>query len=783
MCKRSIALLAALCLLLCLLPQPVYAAASEALTAVYIPLDDRPFNDSQVLTLAESLDMTLIMPDENLYATKLDGETNSNGTQSGDRAALIEWLQLHAEDSPNLILSLDQLLSGGLMNSRTMEQLSPVTLSDGTIMTEYDIIDYIAELAETHTVYIIDSQLRLASSNGYLGYTLEDYNVTYLYGSVPRSVPAELTLEHVLAGYRSSADGGDALAAASMSESRRSWFSEACTVSGGTSSRLERYLSIRARKLRLGAYAVSTLTRLPNVHYLLGMDDSHAGSSIQTAELALLQSLSACPLENLTALDGLGQLAVASLYTDRFQSNTCYVSATYFGSTADQPFSYSVRTVREAVTQALSCFNTVLTEENPEISVLVLSDSAAEEARNAALYQLISQINENEAAQLPTIVILYPTLSDAQWQLLAQSTRPSMLLSLSADRDDVSRAVVGISEGLARYAALSRSDPLSDTAQNAFLSGLLNSWSISSYRHSSNASAMTGYLTDCGLSTGNFTSADSSLRCSISSELTTQVRAASSAVLQSFSGGSFLCALSPWSVGSCVSAEITGCRYPWQRTFEIECTASAHTGTDSSSLSVLQKGFVSGTSDTAFSPESNLTRDQAAALLVRAAAVARSACTDYAFADVEPYARVYVQTAWENGYISGYPDGTFHGTANITRAEFATMLVRYMAASGQTRESVGNLQFTDVPASGAWYSHNVYTLAEYGLVSGYPDGTFRPNGNITRAEAVAMLCRLFGYTGALPDSILAVPRFGDVTQQFWAYRYVQHASVSLFMQD
>ena len=75
---------------------------------VYIPLDDRPLNLRRVQQLADSLDLQLILPDTDLYATKLDGQPkNANGTQFGDRGALMAWLMEQAEQYDTFIISLD----------------------------------------------------------------------------------------------------------------------------------------------------------------------------------------------------------------------------------------------------------------------------------------------------------------------------------------------------------------------------------------------------------------------------------------------------------------------------------------------------------------------------------------------------------------------------------------------------------------------------------------------------------------------------------------------------
>ena len=104
----------------------------------YVPLDDRPDNAERVVYLAESLGYELAMPERDLYRTRLDGQPpNENGTQYGDRGALYEWVaKQEAAGCDRYILSLDQLLSGGLVSSRAMTGENPVTLSSGETLVE-----------------------------------------------------------------------------------------------------------------------------------------------------------------------------------------------------------------------------------------------------------------------------------------------------------------------------------------------------------------------------------------------------------------------------------------------------------------------------------------------------------------------------------------------------------------------------------------------------------------------------------------------------------------------
>jgi D-alanyl-D-alanine carboxypeptidase len=97
------------------------------------------------------------------------------------------------------------------------------------------------------------------------------------------------------------------------------------------------------------------------------------------------------------------------------------------------------------------------------------------------------------------------------------------------------------------------------------------------------------------------------------------------------------------------------------------------------------------------------------------------------------------------GSLNGYIDGTFRPGNSITRAEFVTALVRMMVAKNMLTIAEGTSSFTDVP--GAWSEAYVVTAVENGMVKGYQDNTFRPNQNITRQEITVILGRAFQLDG------------------------------------
>ncbi|PYI52153.1 S-layer homology domain-containing protein [Paenibacillus flagellatus] len=111
------------------------------------------------------------------------------------------------------------------------------------------------------------------------------------------------------------------------------------------------------------------------------------------------------------------------------------------------------------------------------------------------------------------------------------------------------------------------------------------------------------------------------------------------------------------------------------------------------------------------------------------------------FPDTEDHwGRAEIASAVQDGIVDGYPDGTFRPNANVTRAEFATMLMKGLKPSAEGMP----LAFADKDAIGDWAVRPVAQAVRLGIVSGYEDGTVRPNANITRAEMITMVMRASG---------------------------------------
>ena len=147
--------------------------------------------------------------------------------------------------------------------------------------------------------------------------------------------------------------------------------------------------------------------------------------------------------------------------------------------------------------------------------------------------------------------------------------------------------------------------------------------------------------------------------------------------------------------------------------------------------------YVKGYPDQTVRPEGNITRAETATMIYR---LLKPVWRDIVFTDENSFSDV-AQMDWFNKavssmangeYITGYPDGTFQGNKSITRAEFVTIMIRFLG-----EDPIEENPFTDI--GNHWAKDYILTAVGAGWIDGYPDGTFQPNALITRAEAMKII--------------------------------------------
>lgn len=198
-------------------------------------------------------------------------------------------------------------------------------------------------------------------------------------------------------------------------------------------------------------------------------------------------------------------------------------------------------------------------------------------------------------------------------------------------------------------------------------------------------------------------------------------------------------------------------------------------------LEVLNKedhfNYIIGTPEGLSLPTANVTRAEVATIFFRLMtddARAKFDSLDNSFSDVAKgkwYNRA-ISTLANAGIIKGDPAGTYRPGDPITRAEMAAIIARF----GDFKE--GGKTFSDI--SGHWAQKYIELAASNGWINGNPDGTFKPNNNITRAETVAMINRVLNRQTESNDDLLPVSQMTNWSDNMdtakWYYRDMQEAT-------
>lgn len=181
--------------------------------------------------------------------------------------------------------------------------------------------------------------------------------------------------------------------------------------------------------------------------------------------------------------------------------------------------------------------------------------------------------------------------------------------------------------------------------------------------------------------------------------------------------------------------------------------------------------YINGYPDGTVKPNAPITREEVAAIFYRL-------LKDNSYSNVCTLADVSAD-AWsidaisalaEKGYINGYPDGTFRPTAYISRAEFVTIASKFSTIGSGT-----SAYYADI--KGHWAEANIAKVADTAWVSGYEDGTFKPDATISRAEVIKIVNNiLVRYADADTVNVDGVVMYSDNYPSEWYYYDVLEAT-------
>ena len=189
--------------------------------------------------------------------------------------------------------------------------------------------------------------------------------------------------------------------------------------------------------------------------------------------------------------------------------------------------------------------------------------------------------------------------------------------------------------------------------------------------------------------------------------------------------------------------------------------------------------YMVGYPDGMVHPEKQITRAETATIFFRM--LTDESREDY-WSQANPYYDVLpedwfnnaVSTLTNAGILNGYPDGNFAPNGNITRAEFAAMAVRFFT---DEEEDVKGDSFPDI--ADHWANYEINLAYAKDIIEGYPDGTFKPDQEITRAEAVTIVNRVlerYPHKEYLLEDMIVWPDNMDETM--WYYEDIQEATNS-----
>ncbi|NLL06699.1 MAG: S-layer protein [Clostridiaceae bacterium] len=183
------------------------------------------------------------------------------------------------------------------------------------------------------------------------------------------------------------------------------------------------------------------------------------------------------------------------------------------------------------------------------------------------------------------------------------------------------------------------------------------------------------------------------------------------------------------------------------------------------------KAYIKGYPDGCFRPKKEITRAEAAVIVakfVKTSSVSNN--SNISFPDVanNHWAKESIELVAKAGLFKGYPDGTFRPDDTIKRGEFATVIYKMLDLKASS--NLGN-NFTDI--DNHWAKSYILELANLKYINGYSDKTFKPEAKIKRDECVVMVNRALK-RGPLNGATLS---FSDVPKDYWAYKDIAEAAL------
>ncbi len=468
-------------------------------TIAYIPLDNRPVNIDRAIYLAQASGFNIIMPPEEFYTTKIDSlDVSGDESAVGNPEQLFAWLKdVERGDYGDVnyyVISLDQLLSGGLVGSRDFAGINnlPNAANDGAYYDpnlgfEETVIDYLADLVKEKEVVFFDSQMRLASTSNFNGYEGDDYNFfRYGYAMLERpyvNVEADNALDLIFANYGKDKNGNDIVNSSNTNGNNvtlpdyrantndpdyKSWaVGLTYTVE---QSFIDRYLDSRERKMKISKMLFDKGVVANSKLFYVGIDDSNPRDTIHKSETEWLR-YKGTGLDNFkvfSGIDEIGLMSLSAFVTSCYGKVNSIIS--YYGDGQNEAAdNYGTETLDQSIRVHLQGVGANIvgsTATKNYLSVLVLTKGADASDISGLLEKARTNISEG----IPTCII---DASDKQGQLGVELVNSNLelakLLGYSNWNTVANAAGLSISPAVARYTYLKNSDVITEASHAGFL--------------------------------------------------------------------------------------------------------------------------------------------------------------------------------------------------------------------------------------------------------------------------------------------------------------------------
>lgn len=442
--KRLVIILSAL--LLCL-------SLEGRKTICYVPLDNRPVSYERVIYLCNSMGFDILIPDKDMVATRLDHMGPlPDGRSCGDRKRIFEWLKSCEGECDWYVISLDQMLSGGLVSSRWMDNTD--------LEFEFEVCDYLKALSLKHKVILYDTVMRLASTAGYGGYGLKEYDQFRAYGKEERLElhGVNLTRGNIIKTYTVAPDGCE------------------IDTKGLSKDQLDKYFACRERKLRLSERILEGESDFD--WFYMGVDDCTPGNSIHTNEIRYLSGLMHGNGCLGAATDELGLTSLARIAVKEYggvKVNLKFIG----GKEKEYADSYNYLSLEEDAMFKTDFIGIEKVNDTDHLNILVLTRSDKYDKARAEMLQTVSNLLKEGKSVCVIDANSNMPGNDQRTQLgreLVCSDIPLMQLMGYSSWNTASNSLgIGMANSISRYAYLKRHRP-SEKSNRAFLKGLAFSY-------------------------------------------------------------------------------------------------------------------------------------------------------------------------------------------------------------------------------------------------------------------------------------------------------------------